>query len=78
LSIPAASKQLHLSQPAVTKAMKALQQLGIVDESSGRAWKRVFVYSTYLNIMTEDTKDLRKKNEGPTKGCGSFAFEVRA
>jgi Fic family protein len=56
LSIPAASKQLRLSQPAVTKAMKALQQLGIVDESSGRAWKRVFVYSSYLKIMTEGTE----------------------
>jgi Fic family protein len=56
LSIPAASKQLHLSQPAVTKAIKALQQLGIVDESSGRAWKRVFVYSNYLKIMTEGTE----------------------
>jgi Fic family protein len=60
LSIPAASRELHLSQPAVTKAMKALEQLGIVKESSGRAWKRVFVYSTYLRIMTEGT-------EGPTQ-----------
>ena len=56
LSIPAASKELHLSQPAVTKAMKALEKLGIVKESSGRAWKRVFVYSTYLRIMTEGTE----------------------
>jgi Fic family protein len=56
LSIPAASKELHLSQPAVTKAIKALEQLGIVEESSGRAWKRVFVYSSYLRIMTEGTE----------------------
>jgi hypothetical protein len=33
-----------------------LQQLGIVDESSGRAWKRVFVYSNHLKIMTEGTE----------------------
>lgn len=46
LSIPAASRQLHLSQSAVTKAMKALQQLGIVDESSGRAWKRYLLIPT--------------------------------
>jgi Fic family protein len=64
LSIPAASKQLHLSQPAVTKAMKALQQLGIVDESSGRAWKRVFVYSTYLKIMTEGTERPAQEERG--------------
>jgi len=64
LSIPAASKQLHLSQPAVTKAMKALQQLGIVDESSGRAWKRVFVYSTYLKIMTEGTERPTQEKRG--------------
>jgi len=36
--------------------MKALQQLGVVEESSGRAWKRVFVYSNYLRIMTEGTE----------------------
>jgi Fic family protein len=57
LSIPAASKELHLSQPAVTKAIKALEQLGIVKESSGRAWKRVFVYSSYLRVMTEGTEE---------------------
>jgi Fic family protein len=56
LTIPAASRTLDLSQPAVTKAMKALEDLGIVEESSGRAWKRIFVYSSYLRIVTEGTE----------------------
>jgi Fic family protein len=64
LSIPAASKELHLSQPAVTKAIKALEQLGIVEESSGRAWKRVFVYSSYLRIMTEGTERPAQTSSG--------------
>jgi len=63
LSIPAASKELHLSQPAVTKAMKALEQVGIVEESSGRAWKRVFVYSSYLRIMSEGTERPRQEKQ---------------
>jgi hypothetical protein len=48
----------------VTKAMKALQQLGIVDESSGRAWKRVFAYSAYLKIMTEGTERPAQEERG--------------
>jgi Fic family protein len=41
----------YLSIPAASK-----EQVGIVEESSGRAWKRVFAYSTYLRIMTEGTE----------------------
>jgi cell filamentation protein, protein adenylyltransferase len=53
LTIPTASKDLRLSQPAVTNAMRALQKLEMVRESSGRSWNRIFVYSKYLRIMTE-------------------------
>lgn len=53
LTITAASKELKLSQPAVTNAMLALERLGIVKENSGRSWNRVFVYTKYLRVMTE-------------------------
>jgi Fic family protein len=65
LTISAASKELNLSQPAVTNAMLALQRLKIVKETSGRSWNRIFVYADYLRIMTEETeKPTEKKPHG--------------
>jgi Fic family protein len=59
LTISSASRDLHLSQPAVTKAVRALQDLKMVRETSGRSWNRIFVYSSYLRIMTEGTENPR-------------------
>lgn len=56
LTISAGSKDLGLSHPAVTNAMRALQKLEIVEETSGRNWNKIFVYSKYLRIMTEGTE----------------------
>lgn len=56
LTISSASKELHLSQPAITNAMRALQELKMVKETSGRSWNRIYVYSSYLRIMTEGTE----------------------
>ena len=56
LTIATASKDLHLSQPAVTNAMESLEKLEIVKENSGRNWNRIYVYSKYLRIMTEGTE----------------------
>jgi Fic family protein len=53
LTIATASKELHLSQPAVTNAMIALEKLEIVKETSGRNWNRIYMYSKYLRVMTE-------------------------
>jgi Fic family protein len=53
LTISSASKELHLSQPAITNAMRVLEEMKMVKESSGRSWNRIFVYSSYLRIMTE-------------------------
>ncbi len=53
LTISTASKELHLSQPAVTNAMRVLQELKMVKETSGRSWNRIYVYASYLRIMTE-------------------------
>jgi Fic family protein len=56
LTISSVSRELHLSQPAVTNAMRALQELKMVKETSGRSWNRIYVYSSYLRIMTEGTE----------------------
>jgi Fic family protein len=56
LTISSASRELHLSQPAVTNAIRALQELKMVRETSGRSWNRIYVYSSYLRIMTEGTE----------------------
>jgi Fic family protein len=63
LTISVASKELHLSQPAVTSAVLALERLKIVKETSGRSWNRIFVYSEYLRIMTEETEKLPLKKQ---------------
>jgi Fic family protein len=57
-SIPDAARQLALSQPTVTSALEHLRQLGIVHESTGRRRGRVFVYSAYMNLLSEGTEPL--------------------
>jgi Fic family protein len=57
LTISSASRQLRLSQPAVTNAVRVLQGIKMIKETSGRSWNRVFVYSSYLRIMTEGTEE---------------------
>jgi Fic family protein len=56
LTISAAAKELHISQPAATNAIRALEKLKIVRETSGRSWNRTYAYSDYLRIMTEGTE----------------------
>ena len=58
LTISLASKELYLSQPAATNAMRALEELKIVKETSGRNWNRNFAYFDYLRIMTEGTEKI--------------------
>jgi Fic family protein len=68
LTISTASKELHLSQPAVRNAMLALEKLKIAKETSGRSWNRIFVYSDYLRIMTEGTEKPPETKERRRKG----------
>jgi Fic family protein len=56
-SLPVVSKELELSFPAVNKAAKNLQTLGLVKEFTGRRRHRLFSYAGYLNILTEGTED---------------------
>ena len=53
VTIPSAAKELNLTQPTVTKALQQLQRLGIVNESTGRTWKKIYVYKNYLRLLNE-------------------------
>jgi Fic family protein len=57
-TIPAASRQLGLSQPTVTSAIAHLQTLGIVRETTGRQRGKVFVYGAFLDLLSEGTDPL--------------------
>ena len=59
LSIPGAAKRTKLSQPAVTKAFRNLERLGIVREKTGGRRNRLFVYQGYLKILEEGTEPIR-------------------
>jgi len=47
-----------LSFPAVAKAMRELERLGIVHEITGQRRNRVFAYQEYLSILSEGTEPL--------------------
>jgi Fic family protein len=49
-------KRSGLSFPAVSHAMAALAQLGIVREVTGQRRNRIFAYNEYLNILNEGTE----------------------
>jgi Fic family protein len=56
LTIADASKELHLSAPTVTGSLSQLEQLGIVQEATGRKYRRHFTYAEYLKILNEGTE----------------------
>lgn len=58
LEIPRASKQIDLSQPTVTSALKKLEDIGIVREITGKARDRIYVYKQYLDILEEGAQPL--------------------
>ena len=51
-------KHTGLSFPAASKAMQALEGLGIVQEITGRRRNRAFAYQQYLTILSEGTESL--------------------
>lgn len=58
LSIPAASRQLNLAQPTVSRAVEQLTRLGVLKEITGRSRGRIFAYGHYLAILSEGTEPL--------------------
>jgi Fic family protein len=56
LSIASASKQLNLTFPTVTASLKHLQQLGIVRETTGGKYGRLYAYDQFLKLLNADTE----------------------
>lgn len=61
LSLPVAQDKLNLSFPAVNKAIKNMEKLGLVRELTGRQRDRLFCYEPYLRILTEATETIEKR-----------------
>jgi Fic family protein len=60
LSIPAATRELSLSEPTVAKAMEHLVKLSIVREVTGKRRRRVFAYARYLEVLNRGTEPFRQ------------------
>ncbi|MBU1156292.1 MAG: Fic family protein [Proteobacteria bacterium] len=54
-SVSKLSLKTGLSAPAVTNALKNLENLGIITEITGRSYGRVYAYSKYIAILGEGT-----------------------
>src|SRR5512133_675700 len=50
------TRETRLTVPTVTKAVKALEQAGIVTEITGRRRGRIYNYREYMDIMSEGTR----------------------
>lgn len=58
-SISRMAEELGVTWPTAATAIRHLQDLGIVQEVTGRHRDRVFVYSEYLAILNEGTEPIR-------------------
>jgi Fic family protein len=58
LSAPVAASKLGLSYPTVQKSLDHLQELGIAKEITGKRWRRLYEYTSYLRILDEGTEPL--------------------
>jgi Fic family protein len=56
MSITSASNELNLSAPTVTGALRHLENLGIVRETTGRKHGRLYSYEAYLKLLNEGTE----------------------
>jgi Fic family protein len=59
VTIASASSELDLTTPTVTASLKHLEKLGIVKETTGGRYRRLYAYSHYLNILNSGTEPIR-------------------
>jgi len=52
VTLPLAIERLGVSKPTAIKAIEALEEVGILRESSGRRRDRVYAYQRYLDVLT--------------------------
>lgn len=55
-----AAKETRLSAPTVRSAVRDLERLGILKETTGKARGRVYVYSRYLEILERGTEPVQR------------------
>lgn len=58
LTVPQVAPHLALSPPTIRAAVRALEELGIVNEVTGQQRHRVFAYQQYLDILSEGAQPL--------------------
>lgn len=58
LAVPQVAPQLALSPPTIRAAVRALEDMEIVNEVTGQQRHRVFVYQQYLDILSEGAQPL--------------------
>lgn len=58
VTIGSAARALGVSQPTVAKSLEHLRALGIVNETTGRTWGRLFGYTAYLDLLNAGTEPL--------------------
>jgi len=54
VTIPKASRMLSLTAPPARKAIGLLEDLGVLQETTGRQRDRVYAYQDYLTVLTGD------------------------
>ncbi len=54
ISIAAASKPLNLTLPTVTASLQHLEKLGIVRETTGSKYGRLYAYDRHLQILNAE------------------------
>jgi Fic family protein len=58
LSVTTVAKNLGMSFPTVASAARRMEELGILREVTGRARRKVYLYTAYVDIMNEGTEPL--------------------
>ena len=58
VAIGDAARDLHLSPPTVANAVRRLESLGILRETTGKRRGRLFVYDAYLDILNRGTETI--------------------
>jgi Fic family protein len=56
VTIPTVVKLLDTTKPTATKAVGALEQLGVLLETTGRRRDRTFSYAAYLDRLRAGTE----------------------
>ena len=59
ITIGKAAELIEVSFPATAKALAHLEELGLINEVSGKQRGRVYAYSRYLEILSEGTEPLK-------------------